>query len=136
MGKIHYPVEGFDLKGAQSIEIAFRRPEVLGMTMEQIENSPVKHFSIATCSTKVGHIPINVLFHSVREVPGGVEYRSRYWLKHTIKNDHPALSKLPIPTREQSYYMARCNCIHSLIEYNNLASILPALYNEYNGKID
>ena len=135
IGKIHYPIEGFDLDGAQTIEIAFRHPEVLGITMEQIEKSPVKSFAIATCATKMGHIPINVLFHSAREVPGGVEFRSRYWLKHTIKHDKPVLSRLPIPTREQSYYMARCNCIHSLTEYNNLASILPALYREYNGQI-
>lgn len=136
IGKIHYPIEGFDLKGAQTIEIAFRHPEVLGISMEQMNNSPVKAFAIATCATKTGHVPINVFFHSVREVPGGVEYRSRYWLKHTIKHDKAVLSKLPIPTREQSYYMARCNCIHSLMEYNNLASILPELYKEYAGRIE
>lgn len=136
IGKTHYPIEGFDIKSAQPIEIAFYPPEVLGLTMEQIHRSPIQSFSIAACSTTWGHLPINVFFHSVREVPGGVEYRSRYWLNHTIRHGKLARSKLPVPTREQNCYMARYNCIHSLTEYNNLASILPSLYHEYGGRIE
>ena len=136
IGRIHYPVEGFDLKGAQKIEIAFRSPEVLGITMEQIERSSLSTFEIATCTNLKPRTPINVFFHAIREVPGGVEYRSRYWLKYTFKDDKPVLSHTPVPTRNQLFYMARCNCIHSLTEYNNLASILPSLYDEMGGRID
>ena len=136
IGKIHYPVEGFDIEGAQEIEIAFRKPEVLGISEEQIRNSSLSTFEIATCTNLRPRVPINVFFHAVREVPGGVEYRSRYWLKCTIRDGKVVKSGFPVPGKKQLYYMARCNCIHSLTEYNNLASILPALYRETGGKID
>jgi hypothetical protein len=32
--------------------------------------------------------------------------------------------------------LARNNCLHSLIEYNNLASFLPQLYEEMDGRIE
>lgn len=136
IGKIHYPVEGFSMDWLENIEIAFRKPEVLGLTMEQIEQSPVTTFEIATCIARDSNFPINIFFHTVREVPGGVEYRSRYWQKYTIKNDKAVKSRLPIPTRKMAYHMARCNCLHSLTEYNNLASILPGLYAEMGGRIE
>ena len=136
IGKIHYPVEGFDIAGAQPIEIAFYDPEVLGITKEMIDNSSMTTFEIGTCTNQTPRTPINILFHAIREVPGGIEYRSRYWLKCTIKDGKPVKSGFPIPTKSQLYYMARCNCIHSLTEYNNLASILPSLYNEMGGKIE
>jgi len=43
-------------------------------------------------------------------------------------------SKFPIPETIM-IDAARCNCIHSLIEYHHLASVLPALYAEQQGKI-
>lgn len=124
------------MAGVQNIEIAFRKPEVLGITQEQMEHSSLSTFEIATCIERDKNFPINVFFHAIREVPGGIEYRSRYWLKYTIKNDKPVCSKLPIPNKKLMYYMARSNCIHSLTEYNNLASILPSIYAEYEGKIE
>lgn len=136
IGRIHYPDEGFDLKGVQHIEIAFRRPEVLGISMVEIEKSSMATFEIATCTNMSPRMPINVFFHAIREVPGGIEYRSRYWLKYTLDNDTVKKSGLPIPGKGLIYHMARNNCVHSLTEYNNLASILPSLYNETEGKIE
>ena len=135
IGKIHYPVEGFDIAGAQEIEIAFYSPEIFGITKEQVENSSMSTFEIGTVTNVKPRAAVNILFHAIREVPGGVEYRSRYWLKYTLKNNKPVKSSFPLPDRDQLYYMARCNCIHSLTEYNNLASILPQLYDEMGGKI-
>ena len=136
IGRVHYPVEGFDLAGAQLIEIAFYKPEIFGITKEDVEASSLSTFEIATCQNLKPRIPVNIFFHAIREVPGGIEYRSRYWLKYTVKNGKPVKSGMPLPNRDQLYYMARCNCIHSLTEYNNLASILPSLYDETGGRID
>ena len=77
--------------------------------------------------------PFNVFFHAIREVEGGVEYRSRYWLGYTMKNGDPVRVKRPLPFKVSD--LARNNCLHSLIEYNNLASFLPQLYEEMGGKI-
>lgn len=42
IGKIHYPVEGFNIAGAQNIEIAFRSPHSLGISDEQLNSSSIK----------------------------------------------------------------------------------------------
>ena len=136
IGRVHYPTEGFDMNGLQLIEIAFHSPEIFGITDEQVRNSSLSTFEIATCTNIKPKMAINIFFHAVREVEGGVEYRSRYWLKYMLKNGKPVKSSMPLPTRKQAYYMTRCNCIHSLTEYNNLASILPQLYHEMGGKIE
>jgi hypothetical protein len=80
-------------------------------------------------------MPINVIFHAIREVPGGIEYRSRYWLTYTFnRKGNIVKSGFPLP-KSIVLAMAGNNCIHSLIEYNNLASFLPSLYKEMDGKI-
>ncbi|MFI3169587.1 MAG: hypothetical protein R3Y06_06580 [Faecalibacterium sp.] len=137
-GKVHYPVEGFDLKGAERIEIAFHAPEDLKLDMSQFHAPNIDSLFAASVSKKIGpvRIPVNVFMHCVRAVEGGVEYRSRYWVGCVVnKNGEIVQSKLPLPKKliEQ---LARNNCAHSLIEYHNLASILPTLYAGQGGKIE
>jgi len=74
------------------------------------------------------------IFHAVREMDGGVEYRSRYWLTFTMdRKGNIVKSGYPLPNAIVSA-MSRNNCIHSLMEYNHLASILPSLYKAMDGK--
>ena len=40
-----------------------------------------------------------------------------------------------IPKIHKMIDLVRNNCLHSLTEYNNLASFLPQLYKEMGGKI-
>ncbi|OOB79437.1 MAG: hypothetical protein BEN18_03930 [Epulopiscium sp. Nuni2H_MBin001] len=135
IGTTHYPEEGFNVEGSTNIEIKFRSPQILGITPDMVKNSSMKAFQIATCSNKIPPIPINIFFHAVRLVNGGVEFRSHYWLNYTIKNNKISVSKIPLPIQVVSA-LAKNNCIHSLIEYNNLASILPQLYKEQAGQIN
>lgn len=135
IGKIHHPIEGFSVPTAVDIEIAFKHPEILGLTQEMLDDSPVTTFQIATCIAEHPRSPINLFFHSIREVEGGIEYRSRYWLGFTTIGDRLARPNVPAPY-PLIMSMARNNCIHSLTEYNNLGSILPQLYKEQGGKID
>lgn len=134
IGKTHYPTEGFDVKGASPIKISFYDLSVLDITNEVIATSSMKTFQIATCSVANLPIPINIFFHAVREVDGGIEFRSHYWLNYVVKNGKYEKSKLPLPN-DLKLALARNNCIHSLIEYNNLASFLPQLYKEEQGFI-
>lgn len=137
-GKKHYPVEGFDLKGAETIEIQFYNPVDLGYDAALIPDVEQGCIHTATVSRKLGFtaVPINIFTHAVRVVEGGVEYRSRYWLGWTVnKKGEIVKSKIPFPKKFMES-MARNNCIHSLTEYNNLASILPDIYREQKGKIE
>ncbi len=136
-GKSHYPVEGFDLKGAQKIRIHFYTPEQLNLDMSKFIEPNISNLFTATVTREIGKIsiPINVFMHCVRKIDGGIEYRSRYWLGWTLNKQGEFVKPgLPFPSKLMEN-MARCNCIHSLTEYNHLASILPALYGEQQGRI-
>jgi hypothetical protein len=132
-GSTHYPFEGFSVQGSQKIAIHFFSPQDFGLNMEMFKEPGISRAYCANVILAFMRIPFNVFFHAVREVDGGVEYRSRYWLGYTIKGGKPVRVKRPLPYRMSD--LARNNCIHSLIEYNNLASFLPQLYREMGGKI-
>lgn len=132
--KIHYPIEGFNVEGAVKVEIAFRKPDVFGITQEMIDKSTLATYQIATCTIAYIRLPINVFFHAIREVEGGMEFRSRYWMSNVVRDGKAQKSRLKVP-EATVLNGARSNCIHSLTEYNNLASFLPQLYHEMEGKI-
>jgi hypothetical protein len=50
-----------------------------------------------------------------------------------MKSGRAVKVKLPMPYKMKD--LARNNCLHSLTEYNNLASFLPQLYQEMGGRI-
>lgn len=129
--KTHYVDEGFNLEGHEIIKIDFKDPKQLGLDIKDT------HSYIANVTKVVGfiEIPITTFVHVAREVDGGVEYRSRYFQQMCITKDNKfKKSKIRMP-KSIITSIARNNCLHSLIEYNNLASILPLLYNENDGKI-
>lgn len=134
IGRVHYPTEGFRIDSAMDLEIAFHNPSVLGISQEMIDQSSLATFQIATCTNLVPRIPVNLFFHAIRKVDGGIEFRSRYWLKYTVKNGAFVQNKTPLP-KSLILSLSRNNCIHSLTEYNNLASFLPELYHEQKGLI-
>lgn len=135
IGKVHFPVEGFNLKGAQKLEIAFKSAGQMGLDRKLFESGSMSTFAAATVTHVFPPMPINIIFHAIREVEGGIEYRSRYWLTYTMdRKGRIVQSRFPRP-KSMVLAFARNNCIHSLMEYNNLASILPPLYREMDGKI-
>jgi phloretin hydrolase len=136
-GATHYPVEGFNLEGAQKVRIEFFSPGNFGLDLSKFKEPNISIAVAANCLVDRQSLPINVFFHAIRRVNGGVEYRSRYWLGYSMKNGVPAIKKINrLMPKWMMMHMARNNCIHSLMEYNNLASFLPKLYKEMNGKIE
>jgi hypothetical protein len=133
-GSTHYPVEGFNVEGSQKIAIEFFSPSDYGLDMEMSAGPEASRAYCANVVLNLLRIPFNTFLHAVREVEGGVEYRSRYWVGYTMKANAPVRVKRPLPFKMMD--LARNNCLHSLIEYNNLASFLPQLYGEMGGRID
>ncbi len=125
--------EWFVEAGVQKIGIHFFSPEDFGLDMQMFEGPGISRAYCANVIIDLMKIPFNVFFHAIRETDGGVEYRSRYWLGYTMKNGAPVRVKRPVPYKMKD--LARNNCLHSLTEYNNLASFLPQLYEEMGGKI-
>ncbi len=132
--KVHYPVEGFDIAGAETLRIEFFSPENYGLDMTKFVNPNISNALLANVIVDKSNMAINAFFHAIREVEGGVEFRSRYWLGYSIVNGEPVRKNRFLP-RKTMIHLARNNCIHSLTEYNNLASFLPQLYEEMKGKI-
>ncbi|MEW6554717.1 MAG: hypothetical protein AB1384_10580 [Actinomycetota bacterium] len=132
-GSTHYPVEGFNVEGSQKVWIKFFSPQDFGLDMSMFSEPGISRAYCANVILDLLKTPFNAFFHAVREVDGGVEYRSRYWLGYTMKGGAPVRVKRPLPYKMSD--LARNNCIHSLIEYNNLASFLPQIYGEMGGKI-
>ena len=132
-GSTHYPVEGFNVQGADTIRIEFFSPEGFDLDMNMFKEPGISRAYCANVVIDALNIPFNVFFHAVREVEGGVEYRSRYWIGYTMRSGRPVRKRFPMPWKMMD--LARNNCLHSLIEYNNLASFLPHLYKEMDGRI-
>lgn len=132
-GGVHYPVEGFNLRGAQELTIRFYSPSDFGLDMRLFKEPNVSRAYCADVTLSLLNTPFCVFLHAVRIVEGGVEYRSRYWIGYTMRDGKPKRVKRPMPFKMMD--LARNNCLHSLTEYNNLASFLPQLYEEMEGKI-
>jgi len=132
-GSTHYPVEGFNIRGAQRLAIRFHSPGDFGLDMALFREPNISRAYCADVTLSLLNTPFCVFMHAVREVEGGVEYRSRYWIGYTMRKGKPVKVRRPMPFRMID--LARNNCLHSLTEYNNLASFLPELYREMEGKI-
>jgi phloretin hydrolase len=130
-GSTHYPVEGFDIDEAQALGIEFFSPRDFGLNMEMFKEPVISRAYCANVTLILMNLPVNSFFHAIRKVEGGIEYRSRYWTGQRMKTEGPIRVELPIPMMD----LVRNLCLHSLIEYNNLASFLPQLYTEMDGKI-
>lgn len=70
-----------------------------------------------------------VLAHFVREIPGGIELRSRFWLGYGIANGRLTCLQKEIPG-EMPALMAD-HCAH---EMTNLSNLIPMLYDAVQNK--
>ncbi len=129
--KTHYPDEGFNLEGHEVVGIHFKDPKDMGLDIKDTR------VYVANVTRKIGFykLPITTFIHVARVVEGGVEFRSRYYPRVYInKKREFKKCKLRLPNSLVES-LARNNCLHSLIEYNNLGEILPHVYKEEAGKI-
>ncbi len=136
-GSTHYPVERVHMNPPVRLRIRFLSPRDFGLDESLFHEPGISRAYCANVSlspVRAVDIPVTVFFHAVRRVEGGVEYRSRYWSGYAVRDGEPVRVKLPpfIDVRE----LARGTCLHSLMEYNNLASFLPQLYEEMGGRIE
>lgn len=135
---IHYVLEGLDIDNKQNLRIEFFTPQDFGLNMDLFVEPNISRAYAANVIDNDINLGVNVFFHAIRTVNGVLEYRSRYWIGYTMKNGKPEKSGLNPPDIPNFGMIdfARGIYLHSLTEYNNLASFLPELYAEIGGKID
>ena len=136
-GVTHRVVEDIGC-GTEILEINFLEPEQLGFDMARFR-SP---FVSTVVGASVMRRPVNsdpdsmmapaMMCHFYREIPGGLEQRSRFWMGYRIQNGRPELA-LP-PGVKVPHEAIQGLAIHNIREYANLAVLLPEIYGEMKDK--
>ena len=137
----NYPVEDIGI-GTDTLSINFVPPSAFGFDASRFDEANV---ATVICG-KVGSVTKKLqqhthMCHFVRRKGTGVEMRSRFWIGHTILRagmseksiinrliNKKVAKKLLLP-KKVGFAMA----MHCTQEYNNLAEILPELYDTYEG---
>jgi hypothetical protein len=140
-GLTHFVIEHTGGPSVQKIAISFMTPEDVGFDMSRFKSPNVGTVVAANGASLMLNPPAGVpnfkagafMIHFVREISGGIELRSRFWMGYHILNKKPYLL-LPHGVRIPDFApsgLAR----HNVYEYANLASFLPQIYEEQKGVI-
>lgn len=129
----HFIVEDTG-SGPVDVVLSFLTPRELGFDMDRFRASKVACVfgGPGVGELREGGTPTrssSVMIHLCREIEGGVEFRSRFWLGYRLNNGK-ATCFLP-PGLRLPIEMPMTLGFHNVMEYSNLASILPELYQEY-----
>lgn len=111
-------------EGASALRISFRSPESFGFDMEKFKKLPATAICAHTGPPN-WDIPRTTFVHFAREVEGGIELRSRFWLGWMIVNGKAVRTDFDVDIN-RIFGLAK----HSPQEYYRLASILPSLFAE------
>ncbi len=119
--------------GVEDIVISFLDPETMGFDMSRFhEPNVLAVFGGYGVSESTVGPPMKapaIMLHFCREIDGGVEFRTRFWMGYRINKGHgvcvlPPWVKIPIEAPMGLAY-------HNVMEYSNLASFLPDIYAEF-----
>lgn len=111
--------------GPMLLDISFMSPEDFGFDMDQFKAPNTLGAISANLSISETKTPMVAFTHFVREIEGGVECRSRFWLGWQIINKEPIIVNNEIPLE-----LIEGLANHCPKEYANLAAILPSVYAE------
>lgn len=107
--------------------------EQLGLDKDELERSPIRNvFSTAGISRRIDadydEAPVSmVLAHFVRDIPDGIELRSRFWVGYRLENDKIILTEPDIPEE-----FPACMADHCAHENTNLRNLIPPLWEMYH----
>lgn len=128
---IHFVVEDIGA-GMQDIVIHFLSPEELGFKEEDLKAAHACVFGgyglVENRTGAPGKNPV-IMMHYCREIEGGVEFRTRFWMGYRYNQGIP-MCVLPQGIRiPQEAPMGLA--LHNVEEFSHLATILPEIYKEY-----
>lgn len=115
--------------GAEELVLEFVYPKDFGFDQDKIGTEACATMMCANVyRSKSDKGVATVMAHMVREVEGGVELRSRFWIGYQIV-DGKAVKVLPsgleVPLKVSKDLFA-----HNMKEFSHLATILPQIYEE------
>jgi len=139
-GRTHYVLEDVGGPCAEKIAISFMTPEDIGFDMDRFKSPNVGTVVGGNGSSLMLDPPPGApkfkspafMLHFIREIDGGIEFRTRFWMGYHIldKKPHYCLPKIAvIPPM-----VAKGLAIHNVLEFSNLRSFLPQIYQEEHDK--
>jgi phloretin hydrolase len=135
---IHHVTENVGM-GVEHVDIHFLRPEEMGFDMSRFKAPAVGTMVGGFGFSVIEHQPPGVppapaiMCHFIREVDGGIEWRTRFWMGYTILDGKPVCLLPPgvrIP-EEAPYGLAN----HNVHEYGRFKALLPLIYAEQGGAV-
>ena len=116
-------------EGPANIFANFRDPKEMGFQAELIGTPACGTIVTANCGIyDWPGAAAQVMCHFVREIEGGIELRSRFWIGWHILDQKP-VKMIPddvrIPVEAAHGLLA-----HNMLEFQNLADLLPRIYPE------
>jgi hypothetical protein len=136
-GLIHHVFEDIGGGAPDKIRIRFMSPEDYGFDMSRFKPPNASTLVAGVGYVKSGKAPFFMpavpvmMCHLVREIEGGIEFRTRFWMGYDIKDRKPK-KKLP-PFIKIPAKIPKGLAMHCVHEYANLASFLPRIFEEQNG---
>lgn len=127
-GTVHRVLEDIG-GGPEEVILNFQYPHVFGYNEEKI-GTP----ACATMMCANGHGPVPgqgvaaIMTHMVREIEGGIELRSRFWIGYGLMDGR--IVKFVPDGISVPDFIPMGLFAHNLKEFGHLAAILPSLYAE------
>ena len=125
--------------GPEDIYIYFCHPAELGFDMDRFHPPFVAAmYGGHGLDMPVGPEPWTIrapaiMCHFIREIPGGIEFRTRFWMGYTLIDKKPVMM-LPYGIRVPEVAIQGL-AEHNVREYTNLRNLLPEIYTELGGRI-
>ena len=128
---VHHIWEDIGLGSIDLLKLDFKRPCDMGYDESKMDTEACNALICANCrvlgSADRPDVPV-VMTHFLRPVEGGSELRSHFWFGWQIENGEPVKR---IPDGVEIPSLAPIALLkHNVIEFTNLAAILPAVYAE------
>ncbi len=137
-GVTHHVTEDCDC-GMENIDITFQSPGDFGFDMTRWKEPYVSTFvggfgwsSPANKSDRAIKAP-SLMCHIFRQIPGGLEQRTRFWMGYRMFQGKPELM-LP-PGASVPLFAVQGLARHNVREFSNLGVLLPEIYAEFGGRM-
>ncbi len=137
-GQTHHVVEDCEC-GPDNIDITFLSPADMGFDMSRWKQPYVSTFAggfgwAVSVDKKEDSITAPALMcHIFRDIPGGIEHRTRFWMGYRMSNGKPELTLPPGIAVPQAAVQGLAR--HNVKEFANLGKMLPEVYAEMKGQL-
>ncbi len=132
-GQTHHALEDTG-SGPELIHIHFLSPEDMGFDMDRFKQPYVsamvggngdEEMLMQTNAPAGGAL----MCHIIRDVPGGVEWRTRFWFGYVVRNKK--FDRFLPPGEVIPVSVVQGLALHNVREFSNLRVLLPEIYKEY-----